>query len=161
MVSCLVCKKSDKLHRFPKDESTLQKWMQMLNLRSRPSASDVICHRHFLPGDIIQTINGRYRIKPGAVPTINVKVNLDHTYSTEHKDPFSEILSLLMLLTPLLCCWLPLLIIFFCSLSDYNHHPHVGKLNPTFLFICYANLGGGVTFLVSYFNRFTMILITV
>jgi hypothetical protein len=128
MKSCLVCSSRDKLHVFPKDEITLQRWMRILNLRIRPSSSDFICQKHFQPSDIVQTLNGRHKIKPNAVPLQNIDRNSDHTYSEVHKDPYSDLLSLLIMLTPILCCCLPLLIIFFCSLNDYNHHPETGKM---------------------------------
>jgi hypothetical protein len=128
MGSCIVCKSSGKLHVFPKEEFRLQRWMRILNLRSRPSSSASICQQHFLPSDIVETVNGYHKIKHGTVPTQNLKVNSDHTYSAEHKDPCSQFLSLLIMLSPILICWLPLLLVFCCSLSDYHHQPNTGQI---------------------------------
>jgi hypothetical protein len=126
MRSCLVCKNTKNFHVFPKEESTLQRWMRNLNLRSRPSPSAVICENHFHASDIVKTMNGYNKLKPGAVPTQNRKRNFDHTYSRDHRDPYSGILSLLIMLTPVLCCWLPLLVVFFYSVSELNHRPCTG-----------------------------------
>jgi hypothetical protein len=117
-----VCKSTEKLFVFPKDESRLLRWMRRLNLRIRPTPSDLICYKHFNPSDILWTANGYHKLRPGVVPVISHHVNLDHPYSRDQKDPFSDTLSLLMMLSPLIVCLLPLLLLVIYSINDLSSH---------------------------------------
>jgi hypothetical protein len=124
---CFVCKSAaEKLFVFPKDESRLLRWMRRLNLRIRPSRSDLICYTHFEPSDIIRTANGYHKLRPDAVPVLSHHVTLDHPYSRDQKDPFSDTLSLLMMLSPFIVCLLPLLILVVYSINELSSHS--GKL---------------------------------
>jgi hypothetical protein len=130
MKSCVVCNKSEKLFVFPKDERLLVRWIKVLRLNRRPTSSDMICRNHFQPCDIMLTPKGYHKLKPGAVPSVNIHVNYnvrDHNYSASHKDEFGESLCFLITLAPLILCLLPLLLLFFSSLSDLNHRSFAGN----------------------------------
>jgi hypothetical protein len=94
----------------------------------------MICRNHFQPCDIMLTPKGYHKLKPGAVPSVNIHVNYnvhDHTSSTSHKDEFGEsfaLLCFLITLALLILCLLPLLLLFFSSLSDLNHRSFAGNI---------------------------------
>jgi hypothetical protein len=126
MKACFECKSTEKLFVFPREERRLLTWMRRLNLRVRPSHSDKICYKHFAQCDIMRTPNGYHKLRPDAVPVISLLVNLDHPYSREQKDPISDTLSLLMMLSPFIMCMLPLLLLIIYSIT--NLPPHKGKV---------------------------------
>lgn len=83
VLSCLVCKlkintadKSVSFHKFPKNENTKTKWLRVLDIADiKPSSR--ICSHHFKAEDFtLGTLNLKLRLKWTAIPSINLKRNL-------------------------------------------------------------------------------------
>ncbi|KAL2740518.1 THAP domain-containing protein 6-like isoform X2 [Vespula squamosa] len=83
VLSCLVCKlkintadKSVSFHKFPKNENTKTKWLQVLDIADiKPSSR--ICSHHFKAEDFtLGTLNLKLRLKWTAIPSVNLKRNL-------------------------------------------------------------------------------------
>ncbi|KAF7417869.1 hypothetical protein HZH68_000522 [Vespula germanica] len=97
VLSCLVCKlkintadKSVSFHKFPKNENTKTKWLQVLDIADiKPSSR--ICSHHFKAEDFtLGTLNLKLRLKWTAIPSINLKRNLQTDLSNVQTNDVSK-----------------------------------------------------------------------
>ncbi|XP_045541007.1 uncharacterized protein LOC106716402 [Papilio machaon] len=80
--SCCVdgCFAKDVVYfRFPNSRTQCKKWIEAINLTSKPSYNSVICSDHFRPDDY-GVVRGKVRLKPKVVPiSQNEQQNLNVT----------------------------------------------------------------------------------
>ena len=149
--SCHVCPEGNGAFRFPKCVKTRQQWITSLGLQSDPPPGARLCPSHFSPGEIVLTANGRRMVRHGAVPTpgggvgggdrseahhstkpTNTSQHSDHIYSQSTKSYEAGSVSVLMMLAPLLLCFLPLLVLFlYYWTCIYNTYPPPTTSSPT------------------------------
>ena len=73
-----------------------------------------MCTNHFDSNDIVK-IGGKKVLLAGAVPR-KLVVDSGHNYSRNSRDSIAENLTLWIMITSLLICWLPFLVaVFYCS----------------------------------------------
>ena len=66
------------MFQFPCNETSLQLWLEALNLKEKPSRGRKVCYRHFQYSDItVSSENGKHYLKKGAIPSISIVTSPD------------------------------------------------------------------------------------
>ena len=136
MPNCKICKAQNASFSFPRSETEMKKWKNILGLSVTPSETSRICDKHFSAHDVFTTNAGQRRLKKFALPSMAgnfAKRSLsEHSYSVISKHTDSTAASLLMVMVTVLICWGPFLLLFLICCDEVGDGQGVKKRKSKF-----------------------------